>query len=194
VWATADTSSVWYSSNSGASWKASTGIPAQAQVVSDRVKAGVYYGFSSGTLYLSTNGGQTWTTEQSGLPNSGTLVILPDTQGDLWLASGSGLYHNTGSASSPTLTAVSGVSSANYLGFGKAAPASNFLTLFLYGTSNGALDLYRSTDGGTSWTQINDSAHQWGGGIGGVTGDMRTFGTVYIATGGRGIIWGTSTK
>jgi hypothetical protein len=193
VWATADTSSVWYSANSGASWTASTGIPAQAQVVSDRVKAGVYYGFANGTLYMSTNGGQTWTTEQSGMPYTGTLVILPDTQGDLWLASTSGLYNNTGSTTSPTLTAISGVSSAKYLGFGKAAPGSNFLTLYLYGTIT-AQNLFRSTDGGASWTQINDSAHQWGGGIGGVTGDMRTFGTVYIAGGGRGIIWGTSTN
>ena len=191
VWATADTSSVWYSINSGASWTASTGIPAQAQVVSDRVKAGVYYGLANGTLYISTNGGQTWTTEQSSLPSSGTLVILPDTQGDLWMASASGLYHNTGSTTSPTLTAVSGVSSAKYLGFGKAAPGSSFLTLYLYGTIT-SQDLFRSIDGGASWTQINDSAHQWGGGIGGVTGDMRTFGTVYIAGGGRGIIWGNS--
>jgi hypothetical protein len=53
--------------------------------------------------------------------------------------------------------------------------------------------LFRSTNNGASWTQINDSAHRWGGGVGSVTGDMRTFGTVYVGTNGRGIIWGTST-
>ena len=193
VWATADTSSVWYSSNSGATWTASTGIVKQAQVVSDRVKAGVYYGIAANTLYLSTDGGQTWISQQSGLPSDGKLVMLPDAQGDLWLVSGgSGLYHNTGSASSPTLTAVSGVSSANYLGFGKAAPGSSSPTLYLYGVVT-SQDLFRSTNNGASWTQINDSAHRWGGGVGSVTGDMRTFGTVYVGTNGRGIIWGTST-
>ena len=191
VWATADTSSVWYSTNSGASWTAATGIPAQAQVVSDRVKSGVYYGFSNGTLYLSTNGGQTWTSAQTGLPASATLVILPDAQGDLWLVTGNGLDHNTGSATAPTLTAVAGVSAAKYLGFGKAAAGSSYLTLYLYGTV-ASQGLYRSTDGGASWTQINDNAHQWGGGVNCVTGDMRTFGTVYVNRRRRGIIWGTS--
>lgn len=194
VWATADTASVWYSTNGGASWTACSGIPAQAKVVSDRVKPGVYYGYAGSTLYLSTNAGQSWIAQQTGLPTGGTLVMLPDAQADLWLTSGSGLMHNTGSAASPTLTAVSGVSSADYLGFGKAASGSSHLTLYLYGTVSGALDLYRSTDGGATWAAINDSAHQWGGGVDSVTGDMRTFGTVYVGTGGRGIVWGTSSN
>ena len=62
------------------------------------------------------------------------------------------------------------------------------------GTINGVQGLYRSTDTGNTWTQINDSAHQYGG-IGYVTGDPKTFGTVYIAATqglGRGIIVGTS--
>jgi hypothetical protein len=193
VWATADTSSVWFSTNSGATWTASTGIAPQAQVVGDRVKAGVYYGIAASTLYLSTDGGKTWISQQSGLPSGAKLVMLPDAQGDLWLVSGSGLYHNTGSASSPTLTAVSGVSSANYLGFGKAAAGSSSPTLYLYGVVT-SQNLFRSTNNGASWTQINDSAHSWGGGVDSVTGDMRTFGTVYVGTNGRGIIWGTSTN
>jgi len=195
VWAPADTSSVWYSTNLGATWTASSGIPAQAQVVSDRVKAGVFYGFSGGSIYMSTNQGQTWTALQSSLPGDGNLVILPDAQGDLWLNSkSSGLYSNTGTAGAPALTALPGVSGATYFSFGKGASGGNFLTLYLYGTSNGTLGLFRSIDNGATWTQINDAAHKWGGGLGCVTGDMRTFGTVYLCGGGRGILWGTSTN
>jgi hypothetical protein len=51
--------------------------------------------------------------------------------------------------------------------------------------------VYRSADGGVTWLQINDAAHQWGG-INAICGDMRTFGTVYLTPPGRGIIWGTS--
>jgi hypothetical protein len=170
------------------------------QVVSNRVTPGVFYGFAGGALYISTDQGKTWTTEQSGLPTNcssqtGCLVILPDAQGDLWLASGNGLYHNTGRAAAPNLTAISGVSSADYLSFGKAAPGSSSMTLYLYGVANSSStgELFRSTDNGASWIQINDPAHQWGGGVNCVTGDMRTFGTVYVGTNGRGIIWGTST-
>ena len=195
VWSVSDTSSVWYSKNGGSTWTASTGIAAQAQVVSDRVTPGVFYGLSNGTLAISTDGGATFTSLQTGLPGNGVLVALPDAQGDLWIAGqSSGLYSNAGSAASPQLTAVSGVEDAYNLGFGKAAPGSNSLTLFLDGQIAGAWGLYRSTNGGSSWIQINDPAHQWGG-FTAVCGDMRTFGTVYLGTrGGRGIVWGTSTN
>ena len=202
VWATEDTASVWYSNNGGATWTASTGIAAQSQVVSDRAKAGVYYGYngSTGTLTMSTDGGATFTTLQTGLPIAAafmaapTLYSLPDAQGDLWLTSGgnaNGLYTNTGSAASPQLTTVAGVQQSNYLGYGMAAPGSSKLTLFLSGTIGTQWGLYRSTDGGISWIRINDDAHQYGG-IGPVAGDMRTFGTVYFTGSGRGILWGTS--
>ena len=175
-------------------WTASTGIAAQAQVVGDRVKRGVFYGFSNGALTLSTDGGASFTTVQSGLPSSGVLSALSDAQGDLWLAGqGGGLYANTGSATAPMLTAVANIQDAYHLGFGKAAPGFSKLALYLDGQIAGAWGLYRSTDGGATWIQINDAAHQWGG-LTAVCGDMRTFGTVYLGTGGgRGIIWGTST-
>jgi xyloglucan-specific exo-beta-1,4-glucanase len=202
VWATEDTTSVWYSRNGGSTWTASTGIAAQSQIVSDRASAGVFYGYngSTGTLTMSTDGGATFTTLQTELPIAApfmpapTLSSLPDAQGDLWLTSGgnaNGLYTNTGSPASPQLTAVAGVQKSNYLGYGKAAPGSSKLTLYLAGTIGTQWGLYRSTDGGISWIRINDDAHQYGG-IGPVAGDMRTFGTVYFAGGGRGILWGTS--
>ena len=54
----------------------------------------------------------------------------------------------------------------------------------------GLSGVYFSFNGGASWTQINDSAHQWyySGYV--ITGDPNLFGRVYIATNGRGIIYG----
>jgi hypothetical protein len=202
VWSTEDTSSVWYSTDSGSTWKASAGISSQSQVVSDRVKAGVYYGFSNGTLTMSVNSGATFTTLQTGIPSgwygvAPTLIAVPDAQGDIWLTGGDeygNLYSNTGTSTSPLLTTVSGIQFSYHIGYGKAAAGSNKLTLYLDGTIGGAWGYYRSTDGGSSWLQINDPAHQWAGSTA-ICGDMRTFGTVYLGTGGgRGIIWGTSTN
>jgi len=191
VWAPTDTGSVWFSKNLGATWTASTGISAQAQVASDRVKAGVFYGFANGTLTISTDGGATFTTTQSGLP-AGTLAVLPDAQGNLWLAGqASGLYANTGTAAAPNLTAVAALQSAFHLGFGAPANGGPMPTLYVEGQIGGVPGIYRSIDGGTTWLQINDAAHQWGG-LDVICGDMRTFGTVYLGTPGRGIIWGTS--
>jgi hypothetical protein len=202
VWATQDTTSVWYSKDGGKTWTASTGIPAQSQVVADRAKAGVFYGYSgsTGALTMSTDDGVTFTTLQAGLPIAAaftaapTLYSLSDAPGDLWFTAGgnaNGLYTNTGSAASPHLTTVTGVQKSTSLGYGKAAPGSSKLTLFIAGTISGQWGLYRSTDGGLSWIRINDDAHQYGG-IDHVTGDMRTFGTVYFSGSGRGILWGTS--
>ncbi len=204
VWATQDTTSVWYSKDGGKTWTASTGIPAQSQVVADRAKAGVFYGYSgsTGDLTMSIDDGVTFFTIQTGLPIAApftaapTLYSLPDAPGDLWFTAGgnaSGLYTNTGTAASPYLTTVSGVQKSTSLGYGKAAPGSSKLTLFLAGTIGTQWGLYRSTDGGASWIRINDDAHQYGG-IDHVTGDMRTFGTVYFSGSGRGILWGTSTN
>lgn len=202
VWAPMDTASVWYSKDLGKTWAASTGIMAQSQIVADRAKAGVFYGYngSTGTLTMSTDGGVTFTTLQAGLPLAAqfmaapTLYSLPDVQGDLWFTAGgnaTGLYTNTGSAASPHLTTVPSVQKSTSLVYGESAPGSSKLTLFLAGTIGGQWGLYRSTDGGASWIRINDDAHQYGG-IGTVTGDMRTFGTVYFSGSGRGILWGTS--
>lgn len=202
VWATQDTSSVWYSKDGGKTWTASTGIAAQSQVVSDRAKADVFYGYDNktGTLTMSTDGGATFSTVQTGLPVGAAFSVapalysLPDAPGDLWLTAGAnanGLYTNTGTAASPQLTRVSGVQSSLYLGYGKTASSSSKLTLFLSGTIGSQWGLYRSTDGGASWIRINDDAHQYGG-IGPIAGDMRTFGTVYFGSACRGILWGTS--
>ena len=193
VWATEDTTSVWYSRNLGQTWSPSTGIDAQAQVASDRVNANLFYGYSNGLLTMSTDGGATFSTVQSGLPRDGILSALPDAQADLWLAGqGSGLYSNSGKSTSPELSAIAGIHDAYHLGFGKSAAGTTKPALYLDGQIAGVWGLYRSIDGGSTWTRINDSAHQWGG-FTAVCGDMRTFGTVYLGTeSGRGIIWGTS--
>jgi xyloglucan-specific exo-beta-1,4-glucanase len=81
---------------------------------------------------------------------------------------------------------------ASHWGFGTAAAGSTHLTLYLDGTVGTVTDLFRSVDAGSTWVRINDATQQFGGSILDVTADMRTFGTVYVSTNGRGIIWGTS--
>ncbi len=120
--------------------------------------------------------------------------MLPDAQGDIWLSGQTaGLFTNTGTPAAPHLSVAAGVADAYHLGFGVGANGSSQPALYLDGQIGSTPGIYRSTDGGVTWTQINDTAHQYGQ-LNGICGDMRTFGTVYLATGGRGIIWGTSTN
>ncbi len=190
VWAPGDTA---VQHGSKGNWLPCSGIPAQAQIASDRVAGGVFYGFSAGTLYRSTDGGASFTAVQAGLPADGRLSVRPGAQGDVFLASaGTGVYRNTASATHIALTKLTGVRGATLLAFGAPASGSKQPTVFLWGTvNNGPIALFRSTDNGATFTRINDDRHQWAVGPRVLVGDMREFGVVYIGTNGRGIVMGS---
>ena len=78
----------------------------------------------------------------------------------------------------------------SHFGLGKAAAGASAPTLFALGTRDGLTAVWRSTDGGAKWDRINDDAHQWGLRFRMLSGDPRIFGRVYVATDGRGILYG----
>ncbi len=111
---------------------------------------------------------------------------------DVWLvspdSSAGGVWHSTNGGTS--FTKLPGIVLADGVGFGKAATGQTYPAIYLAGEIGSVRGYYRSIDGGTTWTQINDSAHQWyySGFV--ITGDPNLYGRVYIATNGRGIIYG----
>lgn len=197
VWSPAGTG-VQYTTGFGTSWSASSGIPAGAVVESDRVDPKTFYGFKSGKFYVSSDGGATFAASAAANLPTGDSVrfkALPGTKGDVWLAGGAsdgayGLWHSTDGGA--TFTKVPGVDQADTIGFGKAAAGSSYQTLYASAKIGGVRGIFRSTDRGASWTRINDDAHQWGWTGAAITGDPRVYGRVYVATNGRGIIYGDS--
>ncbi|KPH99295.1 cellulose-binding family II [Actinobacteria bacterium OK006] len=189
---------VRYTASFGTSWSASGGIPSGAIVESDRVDPKTFYGFKSGNFYVSSDGGATFTASAAtGLPSGDSVRFkaLPGAKGDVWLAGGAsdgayGLWHSTDGGAS--FTKLSNVDRADTIGFGKAATGASYQTLYTSAKIGGVRGIFRSTDKGASWTRINDDAHQWGWTGGAITGDPRIYGRVYIATNGRGIIYGDS--
>ncbi|MFD5053360.1 cellulose binding domain-containing protein [Streptomyces tendae] len=187
---------VQYTTGFGTSWQASTGIPAGAIVESDRVNPKTFYGFKSGKFYVSTDGGATFTASAAtGLPagDSVRFKALPGGAGDVWLAGGAadgayGLWHSTDGGG--TFTKLPGIDAADTVGFGKAAPGASYQTLFTSAEIGGVRGIFRSTDEGATWTRVNDDAHQWGWTGAAITGDPRVYGRVYVATNGRGVIYG----
>ncbi|AJP04697.1 xyloglucanase [Streptomyces cyaneogriseus subsp. noncyanogenus] len=187
---------VHHTTGFGTSWTASTGIPAGAIVESDRVDPKTFYGFKSGKFYVSTDGGATFAASAAtGLPagDSVRFKALPGAKGDIWLAGGApdgayGLWHSTDGGA--TFTKLPGVEQADTVGFGKAAPGASYQTLFTSAKIGGVRGIFRSTDKGATWTRINDDAHQWGWTGAAITGDPRVYGRVYVATNGRGVIYG----
>ncbi|MFG2549965.1 cellulose binding domain-containing protein [Streptomyces sp. NPDC048581] len=195
VWSPAGTG-VQYATGFGTSWQASSGIPAGATVESDRVDPKTFYGFKSGKFYVSSDGGATFTASSaSGLPSGDSVRFkaLPGVKGDVWLAGGAtdgayGLWHSTDGGAS--FTKLSGVEQADTIGFGKAATGTSYQTLYTSAKIGGVRGIFRSTDKGATWTRVNDDAHQWGWTGAAITGDPRVYGRVYVATNGRGVIYG----
>jgi hypothetical protein len=188
MWAPAGAAGVYYSTNSGKNWTLAAGAPAGAIVRSDRVTATKFYAFGNGAFYRSTNGTSFAATGASGLPPAGNFKAVAGFDGHLWLGSATGLWRSTDSGT--TFTQLGNIEAADAIGFGKPAPGETYPALYTSGKVAGVRGIYRSTDQGASWVRINDDQHQYAFTGKDVTGDPRIFGRVYVATNGRGIIYG----
>jgi photosystem II stability/assembly factor-like uncharacterized protein len=174
----------------GESWTAVDGLPQGARVEADRVDPDVFYGFSEGTFYTSTDGGATFTASAAtGLPTTGGyFATSAAARGDVWLAGGAdGLWHSTDAGE--TFTQVPGIQPDN-IGFGAPAPDAAAPALYSSGAVGGVYGIYRSDDSGETWQRINDDQHQWAHTGAAITGDPDVYGRVYIGTNGRGVIYG----
>jgi xyloglucan-specific exo-beta-1,4-glucanase len=189
---------VYFSLDYGTTWTASAGVPSGGRVGSDRVNPLKFYDFVNGTLYVSIDGGATFLASgASGLPPAGTsgrFKAVPGKEGDIWLAGGSdssgvyGLWHSTDSGAS--FNKLPHVEKADNIGFGMPAPHHKYVALYSSAQVHGERGVYRSDDGGWSWTRVTDDEHQFASTGGAITGDPRVYGRVYLSTNGLGIIYG----
>lgn len=189
-------SSVTYrSTNNGASWAAVSGLSFnEARPVGDPVNSNKFYAYNpgNGAVMVSTNGGSSFS-QAGSVAGGGSKIIrlAPGMEGHVWIAlNNGGLVRSTNSAQS--FSTISGVSNCGAVGFGVAAPGTNYPAIYIWGTINNVRGVYRSTDQGASWVRVNDDAHEYGGPGNGqfVQGDMNVFGRVYMSTAGRGIVYG----
>ena len=197
VWIPSTTNSAteiaYYSTNNGANWTASTGGPTGNRFpFSDRVNTNKFYIYSSssgGRMYVSTDGGMTYTLGAA-ISSGLTPIAVAGYEGHIWLPRGSsGLSRSTNSGAS--FTTLSSVQQASFVAVGKAATGQSYPSVFISGTVAAVTGIFRSDDGGVSWTRINDSQHQFGlASIQNFCADPRIFGRVYFGTQGRGIIYG----
>lgn len=200
VWAPTG-AAVSVSTDHGATWTASAGLPTGAVVAADRVDGSLFYGWSAGTLYRSTDAGATFTaTPAAGLPGEGTVRLrtVPGKKGHVWVVGGlhdddvdtdvHGLWRSTDRGTSVTRFAA--VDDAWTVGFGKAAPGQGHPAVYAAATVKGVRGVFRSTDAGSTWRRINDDLHQFGAADSAITGDPKVYGRVYLGTNGRGVVYG----
>jgi xyloglucan-specific exo-beta-1,4-glucanase len=187
---------VSFTTDLGATWTASAGVPAGAFVRSDRVDPSRFYAFSNGTVFISRDGGTSFTASAAaGLASAGKLEATPGRAGDVWLAGDpgdaggpAGLWHSTDGGL--TFARLRNVTMADTIGFGKAAPERSYPALYTSAVIGGVHAVFRSDNGGRTWVRITDAQHQFASTNQGTSGDPRIYGRVYLATNGLGTVYG----
>ena len=213
---TGDGNSIWFYKKSGmAGWERCSGLPAASAplletmpITADPVAAGTFYAYVGGAIYRSMDGGATFQPASSGdvgAPGRASffkLAAQPGLTGDLWLSEENdnpnylsdsrqpweGLYHSRDGGR--TWAKLPGVTRAVTFSFGKPSPGGPN-TLYYYGrrTGDSADRIFRSTDLGSTWANIQSSGQTIGDCPWVMAGSRQTFGRVFIGTSGRGIFY-----
>jgi photosystem II stability/assembly factor-like uncharacterized protein len=177
-----------YSADGGKTWTACKGLAAGMRVISDRVERSRFYATGREGQVYASDGTMAFTMKADGLPKERTsLRAVPGKAGHLALAAADGLYLSMDGGEA--FARLPGVTSANRVGFGMAAPGKEYPAIYVAGKVGTTSGFFRSDDMGASWTRINDDQHQYGW-VNCISGDPRIYGRVYIGTGGRGILYG----
>ena len=188
----------------GRSWFTPTGVPQDARVVADKADPKLFYAidFVGSRLFVSRDGARSFQPiSATGLPidfsadrprnreAQPVLQATPGLAGDLWMKLGGKLYRSTNAGGSFAKASGDDIV-IDLFGLGKAAAGRRDPTLYAVGTKSGIRAVWRSDDGGAQWLRINDDQHQWGLRFRAISGDPRLHGRVYVATDGRGILYG----
>lgn len=197
------TPQVVWSRDRGVSWKPCAGLPPLLRPVADRKDGQLFYAFDfrTGHWFVSVDGAESFARVPSrGLPAASAadrptwreqafpLKATPGHDGDLWYVSRAGLY-NSGDGGQ-TFDRINGDLTVEMLDFGKPPPGQTYPALFAIGARGAVRGVFRSDDRGRSWIRINDDRHEYGRRYRAIAGDPRIFGRVYVATDGRGVVYG----
>ena len=206
VWATGYSAhKVHYSTDTGATWKLSAGLPEETPVhlgfsifyfmsplCSDRVNGNIFYfyHYKAGSFYRSTDGGASFTQVAENLPKNINANLLANftKEGDLWLSfKGVGLWHSTDGGSK--WMRLGNVKVSNMIAIGRG-PDATTPSLYLLGKVDDDKQehIFRSDDYGKSWVKI-DIQRPYPNGSVYMCGDRRTYGTVYLSS-ATGIYYG----
>jgi hypothetical protein len=207
----------YYTTDGGKTWTIVSGLPVGVEngcteqwsasefLIADKVNGMTFYyyadkqvaGVSTSGFYKSTDGGATFALVSSVLASSykTKVIAVPNKEGHLFSCPKLGGNLSFSSNGGATWTSITAAGYCRSVGIGKAIAPSIEPTIYIYSSiGSGAAakkSVYQSTDYGQTWSDISDGTIPTN--ITNITGDMRTAGLVYLATGGRGILYGKAT-
>lgn len=175
----------------GETWTECSDAPAGSIIETDKVNPQKFYASYDGFFYMSDDGGQTFEQIATFMVSNVTYEACPDTEGDLWVAAGTGGIFYLDTATGEMTQVSQDIQNCEALGLGKAENDGDYMTIYMLGEANNEGEgVYMSQDKGVTWKRINDDTERWGNVNSEISGDPKVFGRCYISTNGRGIIMG----
>ncbi len=184
---------VFKSTDSGSTWSRKISDPT-APVVIDPSNPATIYAISIGYILKSTDGGETWR-NLPGIGDVDALAIDPNNPKTLYAgissppygpgSSATGVYRTDDGGETWRPANVGLPTGRNTIDFVAVDPR-NSATVYaatFYGSPPPDGSVYRSTDGGGTWTQINTERA-----ITAMALDTQNAGTIYAATSGKGLL------
>lgn len=190
--------SSFFSRDGGKSWSASKNLPINLKPIADTVANDTFYAYDGeqGTLFLSQDGGQTFSSVDFKFPvlpnwrlSEANVRAVPGLKGEVYVSSGSALY--SVASFGAHIKQIAKVQEAYFVTFGKSFNKNANPAIYIWGQVNSEKGVFMSKDSGANWHKISDEKNRFSS-IRCMVGDLREFGKVYIGTGGRGIFVGSS--
>ncbi|MFM9331840.1 S-layer homology domain-containing protein [Paenibacillus mesotrionivorans] len=204
-------SDVYVTLDRGVTWQRGVGAPSGGlsgdnvfgnyyqPLSSDKVNGSIFYLYDkSGRMYVTTNGGISWS-PGGALPAQSTawhnVEAAPGIMGEVWVGlNNQGLYRSSDAGKS--FAKVEGVETAFLFSFGKHAPGRLNPAVFVYGKVAGHAKeaIFRSDDMGETWVKASVDEPFPGNDPNAMTGDRQVHGRVYVGTNGSGLLYGARTE
>ena len=188
---------IFYTLDRGKTWKEfpwTSDPKTKTFVVSDKVNPRVFYVMLGKKVLVYTWNGTVFDleTHATPAPMRAKIRVNPLVEGE-FLAWGNNklfLFSDKGAKS----VQLTGLTACAVAAWGKPAPGSANATIFAYGRygKETVNRIYRSDDSGATWTRVTDDTQQFGGAPSNdlLIGDMNTYGRVFFANCGIGLVYG----
>ncbi|BDD01990.1 malectin domain-containing carbohydrate-binding protein [Persicobacter psychrovividus] len=171
-------------------------------IVADKVQPNTFYFFykRKSTLYRSTDGGANFEAIYQfpnheniwGKPNKYWaqwvhLVSVDEKARELWISlPQDGLFRSLDGGD--TWTKMGGLSNPKSVAVGKPQNEGDPMVIYTIASVDGDQGLFMSLDDGQQWRRCDDNEYNFGMILNHMSASRQTFGEVFIATGGRGIV------
>lgn len=163
----------------GAQWRRSGlhGADVRALIANPTNPDHLFLGTSGGEVYVSTDGAKSWSSPRNGIPFPGYVVdnLVLDRKGRLWAASwglwGGGVIAVSDDGAKTWTRRDAGLEDLSVRAIALDAADENFIVV------GGLTGVYRSADGGETWTKISDQIN-----VESLAVDPRNRDTIFVGT------------